>query len=73
MSHLDEHRAVDEVYRRLVARFPQVSPGQVRVTVDGVHARLTGPVRDYVPLLVERESRQILTALSSTGPTAAAS
>jgi hypothetical protein len=73
MSQLDEQRAVDEVCRRLVARFPEVSPGQVRATVDAVHARLTGPVRDYVPLLVERESGQILATLNSTGPTAAAS
>lgn len=72
MSQQDERRAVEEVFRRLTALFPDVPPGEIRATVDGVHARLTGPVRDYVPLLVERQSRDILSSLQPQGPTAAA-
>lgn len=72
MSQLDERRAVEEVFRRLTALFPDVPPGQVRATVDGVHARLSGPVRDYVPLLVERQSRDILSRITPHGRTAAA-
>ncbi len=42
--------------------------------VDAVHARLTGPVRDFVPLLVERESRDLLAGRHpDAGPRAAAS
>jgi hypothetical protein len=73
MSQQDEHRAVDEVVRRLAARFPDLPPGRIRATVDAVHARLTGPVRDYVPLLVERECRDILATSHPDNPSAAAS
>jgi hypothetical protein len=39
----------------------------VRATVEQVHARFDGPVRDYVPLLVEREARAQLTAMGRRG------
>jgi hypothetical protein len=39
----------------------------VRATVERVHARFDGPVRDYVPLLVEREARAQLTAMGRRG------
>ena len=70
MSREDELRAVHEVYERLAARFPGVPMSRIQATVDEVHARLTGPVRDYVPLLVERQSRDIL-ARAMRGPASA--
>ncbi len=55
---------MDEVCRRLGAVFPHLPEGQIRATVEAVYSTLTGPVRDYVPLLVERESRDVLGGLT---------
>ena len=57
MAKLDEGQAVEQVTVRLAARFPNLSTTLVRSTVSDEHAKLTGPVRDYVPVLVERAAR----------------
>jgi hypothetical protein len=67
MSKLDERQALEEVCQRLGTRFPHLPAAQVRATVEQVHARFDGPVRDYVPLLVEREARAQLTAMGRRG------
>lgn len=52
----NEHRAIDEVVDRIAERFPNVPPEDVR---DAVHRHLASyegaAVRDFVPVLVERE------------------
>ena len=58
-----EEDAVEEVCQRLVVRFPTIPPATVRATVQEVHANLNGPVRNYVPLLVERGARDRLSAI----------
>lgn len=60
---MDEATAVEQVVQGLVARFASVDPTTVRAVVDDVHGTFDGPVRDYVPLLVERASRDRLDAL----------
>ena len=52
-----------EVQQRLEARFPDLDPTVVEAAVQVAAAGITGPVRDYVPLLVERAARERLTAM----------
>jgi hypothetical protein len=67
MRNIDEVEAVEQVYQRLVVRFPTVPVATVRATVQEVHATLQGPVRDYVSLLVERGARDRLSAIVTSG------
>lgn len=64
----DEDRAVTEVCERLAASFPDVAPAVVRDTVRAFHAEFVGrPIRDFVPVLVERMARsRLLTAAIAT-------
>ena len=64
---MDEHRALEHVRSRLSARFPDVPPETVRLTVAEIHQRFDGRVRDYVPILVEREATSRLAALAAEG------
>ena len=65
MPKLDEREAVEQVFQRLVARYPDVPAETVRHTVHTVHEEIEGPVRDYVPLLVEHDAREVLDAVSA--------
>ena len=67
MSNVDEATAVEHVRQALYERFPTIAPGTVKAVVDEVYADFDGPVRDYVPLLVERVSRDRLRQMSSGG------
>lgn len=55
-----EARAIREVNDRLRARFPDLDPAVVEAAVRVAHAEITGPVREFVPLLVERAARRRL-------------
>ena len=55
---------VNEVAERLRLRFPSIPEETVRAVVAASHAGLVGPVRAYVPLLVEHQARQRLSELS---------
>lgn len=56
----NEEHAVQAVEERLRARFPDIDPAEVKDVVHGAHAELTGPLRDYVPVLVEHAARERL-------------
>lgn len=60
MNHRSEEHAVQAVEERLRARFPDVDPAVVKDVVHRTHAELTGPVRDFVPVLVEHAARDRL-------------
>ena len=65
LSHEDETRAVTDVSARLVAAFPDVSPTVIQETVRTSHQRFDGsPIRDFVPVLVERMVRTSLVTRS---------
>ncbi|MEL4504857.1 glycogen debranching protein GlgX [Luteococcus sp. H138] len=51
-----EWREVQGVIARLGLVFPQLPPDLVRTTVEQVYAELTGPIRDFVPVLIERRA-----------------
>jgi hypothetical protein len=57
-----EQTLVSDVERRLTSTYTQLSPGQVSAAVHDAHARFErSPIRDFVPLLVERRARDELT------------
>jgi hypothetical protein len=61
LSPDDETRAVSEVTQRLVAIFPAVAPDVVQHAVHVTHERFEGsPIRDFVPVLVERIAKSNL-------------
>ena len=55
-----ERQALVEVEARLRRRFPDLDPAVVEAAVRLSYAELTGPIRDFVPLLVERAARDRL-------------
>jgi hypothetical protein len=51
----DEAQALKTVARRLTQRYPRCSVEDVESAVRAAHERLRGcPIRDFVPVLVER-------------------
>lgn len=64
---LGEWTAIEQVVERLTQSYPGVAPDTVQTIVHRVHARFDGrPVRDFVPLFVERGSRQELNVINGT-------
>lgn len=58
-----ERETVEGVCRRLSKRFPDLPQDTVESVVREIHARLSGPIRDYVPVLVEHQARDDLAAI----------
>lgn len=51
-----EHRAIDEVVERIATKYPTLSRELIRDQVDVQLAAFDGShVRDFVPILVERD------------------
>lgn len=69
MPLLDEGEAIEQVLNRLTDRFPEVPVETVRLTVRKAHDDLDGPVRDFVPLLVEHAAREVLESARAAGDT----
>jgi hypothetical protein len=56
-----ESRELAEVVERLLQRFPDRPEEQVRSAVSKAHAQFVGnPIRDFVPVFVERSARDEL-------------
>lgn len=67
LSPEDETRAVSEVSQRLVASFPDVAANVVEDAVHASHEQFAGsPIRDFVPVLVERIAKSNLKAPPSS-------
>ena len=65
LSPEDETRAVTEVVQRLVAAYPALAADVVQQTVQTTYARFAGsPIRDFVPVLVERMAKTDLSQSS---------
>ena len=63
MDHAEETRHVAALVERLKNKFPEVAPRTIEETVSSVHRQLDdAPIRDFVPVLVEREARNALKA-----------
>jgi hypothetical protein len=60
-----EWSAIEQLVDRLTSVYPDVPADTVATVVHGNHARFDGrPVRDFVPLFVERGTKQQLMRLS---------
>jgi hypothetical protein len=56
VTHQDEAEALAVVAARMHARFPDLPPELVDAVVAKYHGEYEGrPIRDFVPLLVERQ------------------
>jgi hypothetical protein len=61
-----EARAMEEVVERLAARFPDVAEDRVREIVTAAHEEFANrPIRDFVPVFVERTARDELSRWST--------
>jgi hypothetical protein len=66
VKKISEQTAIGEVIERLTHKHPTVSPLTVADVVQKVHAKFDGrPVRDFVPLFVERNANAELAKLSA--------
>jgi hypothetical protein len=65
MAVMSEEILLAEVERRLISTYADFSPEQVAAAIRGAHARFEqSRIRDFVPLLVERQARSELTRAS---------
>jgi hypothetical protein len=54
---LSEQQIIDEIPQRLTGMYPSVPPQEVSRVIRDEHARFEGrPIRDFVPLFVERHA-----------------
>jgi hypothetical protein len=61
-----EQTAISEVCERLAQRHPTVPPLTIAKVVYNVHAKFDGrPIRDFVPLFVERNAQSELAKLDA--------
>ncbi|MDT5218229.1 MAG: hypothetical protein QOF15_334 [Mycobacterium sp.] len=59
---ISEQTQIAGIERRLIQQFPDVVPDHVDAVVRQEHARFeASPIRDFIPLLVEKRVRQQLT------------
>lgn len=70
MDRAAERKALAEVQARLEARFPDLHPDVVAAAVSLAHSQLDGPVRDFVPVLVEHAARDRLSFALPSDPVA---
>jgi hypothetical protein len=64
---LSEQTIIDALVVRLTHRYPTISESTVSSVVRDVHARYDGrPLRDFVPLFVERNAKSELDRLHAT-------
>jgi hypothetical protein len=62
MAHTDEATQIGEVIARVAANYPDCSTADIARVVQTLHAGFDGAkIREFVPLLVEREARDALT------------
>ncbi|NEA31466.1 hypothetical protein G3I17_07295 [Streptomyces sp. SID13031] len=67
MDRSDEDRAIAEAAERLTKTFPGLSPDTVERAVTESQPEFDGnPIRDFVPLFVERAAKHRLRSLTST-------
>lgn len=63
----EEDRLIGQVVDRLLAGFPQVPQDSVHEIVGSVHHRFDkAKIRDFVPLFVERHTKEKLAHLADT-------
>lgn len=67
MSEIAEQKALAEVRRRLIQEFPEVAPADVEAAVAAALSRFENrPIRDFIPLFVEKHASQRLAQLEAS-------
>lgn len=67
MANVTEVTLIEQVKDRLASEFANVSSDDVRIAVERAYARFEArPIRDFVPLFVERNARTELSRLVTT-------
>jgi uncharacterized protein (DUF433 family) len=60
-SSAEEQKHINQVTARLADQFPELSAEEIHSAVHGEYARFDdAAIRDFVPILVERTSREAL-------------
>jgi hypothetical protein len=63
---LSEQQIINQLTERLVGAHAQLEPAEVARVVNSQYARFEGrPIRDYVPLFVERNAARELSKLDA--------
>lgn len=66
MTREDETRALVAVINNMAERFPDIPRSDIETVVAEEHLNLNGgPIRDYVPLLVEHAAKKRLQKLAT--------
>lgn len=65
MAQETEAQALAVVQVRLETRFPDLAHETIASAMQAELAKMDGPVRDFVPLLVERKARKRLAGLAA--------
>lgn len=63
MDDRHEAEALRAVQQRLSDEFPHLGEEMVEAAIRTAHSQLGGPIRDFVPVLVERIARERLVEL----------
>ena len=67
VKSIDDQVQLTEVVERLTGSYPTLPPDTVNNVVYDLHARFDGaPIREFVPLLVEREAHSALSERSAS-------
>ncbi len=67
VDHEAEALTITAVRDRLLERFAERDPAQVAEVVEQEYARLGGPIRSFVPILVEKAASQRLAGAENFG------
>lgn len=60
-----ERRSIDDVVERLTAKYPAVDRDEITAIVHAEYEAFDGkPVRDFVPVLVEKSAKKRVKALA---------
>jgi hypothetical protein len=63
---LSEQAIIDQIVTRLASRYPTIAASTVSTLVHDIHSRYDeNPVREFVPLLVERNAKAELSRLGA--------
>jgi hypothetical protein len=66
VAHQSEQKMIDQLLERLVTTHPSVPPERVAEVVRTIHAQFDErPLREYVPLFVERSAKHQLGQLTA--------
>ena len=64
MDKESEAHEIENVRARLAERFPTLDRDVIEAAVRLAHSELTGGIRDFVPVLVERNARDRLASIA---------